>query len=63
MRHGDGFFSVYANASNIARKEGSSVARNEVIATVGDLDSSHGPQLYFEIRYQGKPVDPSPWFK
>ena len=61
--HGDGFFSVYAHASQISKKEGSSVVRNEVIASVGDLDSSRGPQLYFEIRYQGKPVDPSPWFK
>ena len=63
LDHGDGFFSVYAHASHIAKKEGSSVARNDVIASVGDLDSSRGPMLYFEIRYQGKPVDPFPWFK
>ena len=63
LDHGDGFFSVYAHASRIARKEGSTVSRNDVIASVGELDSSRGPQLYFEIRYQGKPVDPSPWFK
>ena len=63
LDHGDGFFSVYANAATIAKKEGSSVARSDTIAYVGDLDSSRGPQLYFEIRYQGKPVDPSPWFK
>jgi murein hydrolase activator len=61
--HGDGFFSVYAHASHIASKEGSSVSRNDVIASVGDLDSSRGPMLYFEIRHQGKPIDPSPWFK
>ncbi len=63
LDHGDGFFSVDGHASRLAKKEGSSVARNDVIASVGDLDSSRGPQLYFEIRYQGKPVDPSPWFK
>jgi murein hydrolase activator len=63
LDHGDGFFSVYAHASRFARKEGGSVARNEVIASVGDLDSSRGPMVYFEIRYQGKPVDPAPWFK
>lgn len=60
--HGDGFFSVYAHASRIAKKEGSSVTRNEVIASVGDADSSRGPMLYFEIRYQGRPVNPSLWF-
>lgn len=61
--HGDGFFSVYAHASHLVKKEGSSVSRNEVIASVGDVDSIRGSMLYFEIRYQGKPVDPSPWFK
>ena len=61
--HGGGFFSLYAHASSVAKKVGSKVARNEVLASVGDLDSSKGPLLYFEIRYQGKPVDPAPWFR
>lgn len=60
--HGGGFFSLYAHAAKIMKKVGSSVARNDILASVGDLDSSKGPQLYFEIRYQGKPVDPAPWF-
>lgn len=61
--HGGGFFSLYAHAARIVKKVGAMVARNEVVATVGDVDSSKGPMLYFEIRYQGKPVDPSPWFR
>jgi len=61
--HGGGFFSLYAHAARIVKKVGANVARNEVVATVGDVDSSRGPMLYFEIRYQGKPVDPSPWFR
>lgn len=61
--HGGGFFSLYAHAARIAKKVGAAVSRNEVVATVGDVDSSRGPTLYFEIRYQGKPVDPSPWFR
>lgn len=61
--HGGGFFSLYAHASSIAKRVGAKVARNDVLASVGDLDSSKGPILYFEIRYQGKPVDPSPWFR
>jgi septal ring factor EnvC (AmiA/AmiB activator) len=61
--HGGGFFSLYAHAARIVKKVGANVARNEVVATVGDVDSSRGPTLYFEIRYQGKPVDPSPWFR
>jgi septal ring factor EnvC (AmiA/AmiB activator) len=61
--HGGGFFSLYAHAARIIKKVGLMVTRNEVVATVGDVDSSRGPMLYFEIRYQGKPVDPSPWFR
>jgi len=61
--HGEGFFSLYAHASSLAKKMGSKVSKNDVLASVGDLDSTKGPLLYFEIRYQGKPVDPAPWFR
>ena len=61
--HGGGFFSLYAHASRILKKVGSNVGRNETVASVGDTDSIRGPMLYFEIRYQGKPVDPAPWFR
>lgn len=61
--HGGGFFSLYAHASRISKRVGAQVNRNEVVATVGDVDSPRGPMLYFEIRYQGRPVDPSPWFR
>jgi septal ring factor EnvC (AmiA/AmiB activator) len=61
--HGGGYFSLYAHASNIIKKVGAEVARNEVVAMVGDMDSSKGPVLYFEIRYQGKPVDPAGWVR
>lgn len=61
--HGGGFFSLYAHAARIVKRVGATVSRNEVVATVGDVDSSRGPMLYFEIRYQGKPVDPAPWFR
>ena len=59
--HGGGYFSLYAHAAKLLKKVGAKVARNEVIGTVGDLDSSKGPILYFEIRHQGKPVDPVSW--
>jgi len=61
--HGGGFFSLYAHASRIAKRVGAQVARNEAIASVGDVDSPRGDMLYFEIRYQGRPVDPASWFR
>lgn len=59
--HGGGYFSLYAHNSRILKKTGTTVAKNDIIASVGDVDSPNGSSLYFEIRYQGKPVDPSFW--
>jgi septal ring factor EnvC (AmiA/AmiB activator) len=61
--HGGGYFSLYAHTSRIVKKVGADVSRNEVVASVGDLDSIKGFMLYFEIRQQGKPIDPSPWLR
>ncbi len=61
--HGGGYFSLYAHSSKILKGVGTKVSGNEAVALVGDTDSSKGPLLYFEIRYQGKPIDPSPWLR
>lgn len=61
--HGGGYFSLYAHASRITKKVGAEVSRHETIATVGDVDSTKGTILYFEIRHQGKPVDPAGWVR
>jgi murein hydrolase activator len=61
--HGGGYFSLYAHNSRIAKKVGTNVEKNDILASVGDVDSANGPMLYFEIRYQGKPVDPTPWVR
>lgn len=61
--HGGGYFSLYAHAAKILKKVGAEVTRHETVATVGDTDSSKGPMLYFEIRHQGKPVDPAGWVR
>ena len=61
--HGGGYFSLYAHAAKILKKIGAAVTRNEVVASVGESDSTRGAMLYFEIRYQGKPVDPAAWVR
>ena len=61
--HGGGYFSLYAHASRLAKKVGVEVARHDTIGEVGDVDSSKGSMLYFEIRHQGKPVDPAGWVR
>ncbi len=61
--HGGGYFSLYAHASRLSKRVGSEVARHESIGAVGDVDSSKGSMLYFEIRHQGRPVDPAEWVR
>jgi murein hydrolase activator len=61
--HGAGYFSLYAHASRILKRVGAEVARNDAVATVGDVDSLKGPLLYFEIRHQGRPLDPAGWVR
>ncbi|MBL8487378.1 MAG: peptidoglycan DD-metalloendopeptidase family protein [Rhodocyclaceae bacterium] len=59
--HDDGFLSVYGNNRNLVRSNGDAVRAGEVLAAVGN--SGGGPEtgLYFELRYQGQPIDPARW--
>lgn len=57
IKHNLSFLSAYAHNSQILVKEGQSVAKGQKIAEAGASDSDQ-PMLHFEIRRQGKPVDP-----
>jgi len=58
IKHNDEFLSVYAHNSKILVKEGESVTRGQKIAEMGNSDADR-VKLHFEIRRQGKSVDPS----
>lgn len=57
LKHSDDFISAYAHNRQILVKQGESVKRGQRIADLGRTDSDV-PKLHFEIRRQGKPVDP-----
>lgn len=57
VRHNAAFLSAYAHNSRILVKEGQEVARGQKIAELGNSDADQ-PKLHFEVRHQGKPVDP-----
>ncbi len=61
--HGQRYYTVYAHLADLLKTSGDTVRRGEPIALVGDSDSLAGARLYFEIRKDGKPLDPGPWFK
>lgn len=49
---------IYAHCSKLYLKEGDKVTRGESIAEVGSTGNSTGPHLHFEIRKDGRAVDP-----
>ena len=57
LKHNDDFISAYAHNRQILVKQGQMVKRGQRIAEVGKSDATQ-PKLHFEIRRQGKPVDP-----
>jgi lipoprotein NlpD len=58
VKHNNSLLSAYAHNRAIVVKEGQNVAKGQVIAEMGDSDADT-VKLHFEIRQQGKPVDPS----
>ena len=58
IKHNKTYLSVYAHNSKILVKEGQIVAEGQKIAEMGNTDSPN-TKLHFEIRRQGKSVDPA----
>lgn len=57
VKHSEKFLSAYAHNNKILVKEGESVSQGQKIAELGSTDADRA-KLHFEIRYDGKPVDP-----
>ncbi len=61
--HGKGYMSLYGYNESLYKDVGDWVEAEESIATLGQSGGQKSPALYFELRYQGKPVNPKRWFK
>lgn len=61
--HGEGFLSVYGNNEALLRSVGDAVERGDAIAAVGNTGGNAESGLYFEIRYEGRPIDPLGWVR
>lgn len=59
--HGDGYMSLYGHNESLYRDVGEWVETGDVIATVGASGGQSSAGLYFEIRKNGKPINPQPW--
>ena len=58
LKHNNTFLTAYAHNQALLVKEDQSVRKGQKIAEMGNTDSDR-VKLHFEIRRQGKPVDPS----
>ncbi|MBV8634348.1 MAG: peptidoglycan DD-metalloendopeptidase family protein [Burkholderiaceae bacterium] len=58
VKHTNALLSAYAHNKTILVKEGQPVTRGQPIAEMGDSDTD-AVKLHFEVRQQGKPVDPT----
>ncbi|WP_295524543.1 peptidoglycan DD-metalloendopeptidase family protein [uncultured Pseudacidovorax sp.] len=58
LKHNNTFLTAYAHNQTLLVKEDQSVQKGQKIAEMGNSDADR-VKLHFEIRRQGKPVDPS----
>ena len=63
LDHGDGYMSLYGHNQSLHKETGEWVETGELIASVGKSGGEDKASLYFEIRHNGKPTNPSQWCK
>ncbi|MFL2947989.1 MAG: murein hydrolase activator EnvC family protein [Nitrospinales bacterium] len=61
--HGNKYHSLYGHLDDINVSVNKVVMTGEIIGLSGDSGSLEGEVLYFELRKNGKPIQPLPWFR
>lgn len=59
--HGDGFMSLYAHNESLFRDVGDWVSPGEIVAEVGNTGGADEIGMYFELRREGRPINPAEW--
>ncbi len=59
--HGGQYMSIYGNNQSLLKRPGDRVKAGEAVATVGNSGGNEHSGLYFEIRHQGRAIDPLAW--
>jgi septal ring factor EnvC (AmiA/AmiB activator) len=63
VQHGAGDYSVYASLAGANVRTNTAIRKGDTIGTVGTSDPDLRPHLHFEIRPQGRAVDPESWLR
>ena len=61
--HGDGYFTLYGHLSRVDVAHGQQVVSRQELGLVGSTGNSTGPHLHYEVRINGRPVDPIPYLR
>ena len=59
VNHGNGYTTLYAHNEKNLVKVGETVKKGQVIALLGSSGRSSGPHVHFEVRRNGKAVNPA----
>ena len=59
--HGDAYMSLYGNNEALYKQVGDPIRGGEPVAAVGASGGNTDSGLYFELRHQGRPLDPLDW--
>lgn len=63
ITHGNGLTTRYAHMSKFSAKVGQRVDAGHVIGAIGSTGRSTGPHLHFEVRINGRAVNPRPFLE
>lgn len=63
IEHGNGYTTYYGHASSINVVVGDKVSKGQTIGKVGTTGRVTGPNLHFEVRKNGVPLDPQKFLK
>lgn len=61
--HGNGYMSLYAHNDGLQKNVGDAVRRGDTVASVGSSGGQGRSGLYFELRQNGTPVNPTTWLQ
>ena len=61
LDHGKGYMSLYGNNETLYKQVGDVLRGGDTIAAVGNSGGNEESGLYFELRHEGKPMDPMNW--
>jgi septal ring factor EnvC (AmiA/AmiB activator) len=61
--HGSGYYSLYGHASGLLARVGDHLQQGQAIAEIGSDPGQDSGSLYFEMRKDGKPINPLHWLQ